>query len=1054
MAAPNLFGASGKSAAKTATAAPLKRPAGATVQPVDKQATNHALFVSTVNAVRGGKLTESQASTVLSAAGFPDSDNPFTNRDAPGVGGVAHAVAVPLGLSRSHNIATAARANAIALSQGTAPPLGAGTVGTGTGFIGQALSALGQEAVNSPGGGVAFAQHPVRTSQRIVKAVSESVTNPLTPAHIVNDILLGSALVGGVGAGVARGVAAKGAIREGLGARAAVTRSAAEGGSLLHSPHPGTATIYVPGKAPAGGGAGPHELGGVVSRPLSRNVAVREIIQKPRAARIQAKVAEAPRSPKTKAGRAVRRTFAAQTTVGRETRAAYRVQNAKDAALRNRASHAIHRLDGPEHTALSVAAVEGSVAFTDPAGAVSRHIGTHEHFAAVGGDETGAHALRTGDLKAAQAVLEKPTPRFLKALALTRQTSQETEGRLIAAGHLEPATAQGRKDAIAQIYGNAQADPEAFYFPLSKRYTHGPEPSVPGAYSPSPSAYGQGPPAQTIQGLHKEFTGESVAQGLIPQNTGATITDRSARVDRLLQAERSYANLWKIATPAKRSVYDIPIRDTKAIKDELRLFFHNLADALHASPDAALGLSQDELAALLSRIELKVDPGLGVGTKIPGAKWVDSRYLADLGETTVKGPIYSMLDAINNPIRTVDLYLRPAYILNLAGNLGMAGVTQGLHVVPSLRRAVLANSRDGHENVGIIDSLLGSSLSRSYSVDTGFLGNANHQLAEGWNAITDLYVRRSAFYHEAAQAGFRSPSEIHELLHAPRNTAKLEEVTRRANKNLVDYGSLTPLERNTIRRAIFFYPWVSRGTIWALRTMVENPGKTFTLAMLGQIGAEDAHKRLGEQASWEKQLGLIPVGPRQGDLQGVLNPSSVWTPTTAVQAGYTLADTAKGLLGLPHTGALGQTFTPGLTLATNVAAQGTQTGKGGIPGLVESTPFYRAAVAAGLIGSPSKTYPDTGVGAALGPLAIGGFAKRNINTEQTRKQAYRATTDKVAKVASDLQRLRDLNLITGPNAAQILRQAKRMSPAEVDHALSVLGTYISNADKAGVTPGG
>ncbi len=1020
--------------------------------PASSQESRRQLYLATVGHVRSGALTEGQASQILTTAGFPDKDNPFTNRDAPGVGQVVHDVAVPLGLSRSHNIQAGARANAVAMAQGVAPPVGAGTVGIGTGFIGQALGALGQEAVNSPGGGVVFGEHPVRTSQRITHAVASAVTNPLTPAHIVNDVLLGSALLGGVGAGISRGIAAKGALTEGLGARAAVNRSAAEGGSLLHTPHPGESTIYVPGKAPAGGGAGPHELGGVVIRPNSRNVAVRKLIQEPRAARIQAKVAKVPRSPTTKVGRGVRQTFAAQTTVGRETRAAYRVQNAKDAALRNRQSRAVHGLSAEEHAALSVAAVEGRVAFTDPAAAIGRHIDTHRHFINLGGDEEGNHIARINDLTAAQKVLERPSPKFLKALALTRQLSQETEGRLIAAQHLEPAVAQGRKDTIAQIYGNAQADKEAFYFPLSRRYTMGPEPTVPGAFSPKTGAYGAAPPSQSVQGLHQRFEGESVARGLIPTNVGATITDRSARVDRLLQAERTYRDLWRVATPAKRSVFDVPIRDTKQIRDELRLFFHDLADKIHASPDDALVANQQELDRLLQHLEAH---GLGdakTGARIDGVKWVDSRYLANLGEGAVRGPAEKVLDAINNPVRFFDLYARPAYILNLAGNLGMAGVTQGLHVVPSLRRAVLANGRDGAENTGIIDSLLGSSLSRSYSVDSGFLGNVNHQVAEAWNAITDLYVRRSAFYHEAAQAGFRSPSEIHDLLHNPARAQTLEAVTRRANKNLVDYGSLTPIEKNLIRRAIYFYPWVSRGTIWALRTMVENPGKTFALAQLGQIGAENAHKRLGDQAGWEKQLGLIPVGAPQGDLQGVLNPSSINTPGTAVQAGYTLADTAKGLIGLPHTGAFGQVLTPTLTLAENVSSQGTQTGKSGLLGLLESTPQYRALVAAGLTGTPSKTYPDTGIGPALGPLAAGGLYPRRINTEQTRKQAYKATTDKVAKVGLDLDRLVKLGIIGRDDANAMLRNAGTATPAELDSALSQLSTYISDAGKAGIAP--
>src|SRR5262249_54344211 len=136
-----------------------------------------------------------------------------------------------------------------------------------------------------------------------------------------------------------------------------------------------------------------------------------------------------------------------------------------------------------------------------------------------------------------------------------------------------------------------------------------------------------------------------------------------------------------------------------------------------------------------------------------------------------------------------------------------------------------------------------------------------------------------------------------------------------ANKNIVDYGSLTPVEQNEIRRIIYFYPWVSRGTIWALRTLVENPGKSFTLFQLGQIGAENAHRRLGRnQPAWVRQLGLVPVGGGQGDVVNTINPPSIWTYGPALQAGAAARDTLKSLAGLPQGGNLGNLITPGLTL--------------------------------------------------------------------------------------------------------------------------------------------
>jgi hypothetical protein len=471
-------------------------------------------------------------------------------------------------------------------------------------------------------------------------------------------------------------------------------------------------------------------------------------------------------------------------------------------------------------------------------------------------------------------------------------------------------------------------------------------------------------------------------------NVAASTADRAARVDRLLQTEKQYDQMWKVASPVKRSTYDIPIRDTKQIRTELRTFFRDLADHLHGSPDELAKLDQAELDALRKKLEANVSGG--IGKHVDGVRWVDRRYLADMGETNVRGPIEKLADAINNPIRTADIYTSPAYALNLVGNLGMAGITQGVKTFPALQRAVVANRADGEANTAVIDSVMGASQSRSYSVPTGVAHQANQRLAEGWNAITDLYSRRGAFYHEAGRAGFKTPEEINSLLHDPANRRKLVEVTRRANKNMVDFSSLTPLEQNTIRRLLFFYPWMSRGTLWALRTMVENPGKTFTLAQLAQVGAANAHKAFpGGLPSWADQQGLIPVGSQHGDLLKVINPSSINTYSTAAQAGRVIFNTAKGFAGFKTSAqsGLGGVLTPGAQLfAQSAGASPTGGSLPGIPGALENTPQGQLLRRAGVYGKPPASYPGTGAGDVYGPYLGHGAYPRDISASALHKQ--------------------------------------------------------------------
>lgn len=1161
------------------------------------QAAHRTLLLDTVAKVHGGQLDQKQGAQRLRAAGFPEHDNPFSNADAPGIGGVLHAVAKPLGLSRSANIEAADKT--LASYRQTHPGAAVfdvaalrrgGVVTPGTGIVAQLLGGLAQESINNPGGVAALVEHPVRTAKEVAHNVAATVEHPAR--HPANALLLGSAVVGGTGSVLGRAAGASRALRAGEGVGAAVRRPGYAGGSLLHAPEPGVSRIYIPGGRPesvaaprvvepkvtakaqarlaqleaehnkaldtvAAGMFGPIDraevarrnvsnakalrqqagvtragrpsgasgakaqllptvtkerraaaeqavqdaidanpdhpalaawrvrtdeidqlradfnrepaafskprtvsVGSVaegpseavtVERPLSRNMVVRELVQKPRNARLQKRLLEQPASPGTATVRALRGTFSPQTTFGRERRAELRVTNARQAALRVEQQRATGRLSRGEHAALSIVGVEGSNAFANPAEVVARHVATHQHFANLGGD-VAAHEARIADVKLARSPLENPSPRFKRAVALTRQLSLRTERDLIDSKLLDTGTARGRRDAIARIYGHEQAPPGSFFFPLSRRYTMEAPHGAPAGFQPRPSEYGMGPvqPGQHVQGLHQHFTGESVASGQIPVNVAATIADRSARVDRLLSAQRQYADLWRAASPTRRSTYDVPIRATRDVHTELRQFFGGLADHLHATPDEQLNLSAKEVDRLTGMLEANEHAGAGVGAHVPGVRWVDRRYLADLGETSPRGIVEKAADLVTNPVRTADLYLRPAYVLNLAGNLGMAGVTQGVRVFPSLRRAVIAARHDGQANTATIDSLMGASLSRSFAVGTGPLHAANQQLAEAWNALTDLYVRRSAFYHEAAKAGYSTPTEIERLLNGPQLHSKLVEVTRRANKNVVDY-SLTPVESQTIRRLIYFYPWVSRGTVWALRTLVEHPGKTFTLAQLGQVGAEHAHRQLGPLPAWANQLGLIPVGARHGDLQAVLNPSSVNTYATAVQAGAAAVDTAKALIGIPHGKSASGILTPAFTLAEQATGAGDTGGKSGLIGLLESLPQYQLARRLGVVDHPSKTYPDTGVGPALGPYSAGGAYKRNINVEELRKQAKTETGSSLGKLANDLQRAVELGMLTPQDAASTLAAARQAGDDAVKTAVRRLDVYLSRADKAGMT---
>jgi hypothetical protein len=99
---------------------------------------------------------------------------------------------------------------------------------------------------------------------------------------------------------------------------------------------------------------------------------------------------------------------------------------------------------------------------------------------------------------------------------------------------------------------------------------------------------------------------------------------------------------------------------------------------------------------------------------------------------------------------------------------------------------------------------------------------------------------------------------MNSLLFDPKYRADLNEVTRRANKALVEFDNLLPIEKNYLRHFIFVYPWVSRSAVWSLRTIMDHPTQVDLLSHLGRDAEADPIFK--NAPAWFKRTGYIPVG--------------------------------------------------------------------------------------------------------------------------------------------------------------------------------------------------
>src|SRR5262249_38421228 len=187
-----------------------------------------------------------------------------------------------------------------------------------------------------------------------------------------------------------------------------------------------------------------------------------------------------------------------------------------------------------------------------------------------------------------------------------------------------------------------------------------------------------------------------------------------------------------------------------------------------------------------------------LGTKLPGVRWVDRRYIKDLDAIGAQSEFGRLIDqTINRPARFAFIYAKPSYVLNKLGNWTMLAITEG-HLFPVVMHdARLAEDRLGAGLVAKIDAGVGTTRTGSYVARQSRIGKVDRAVIDWWQRATDQTERRAAFFGEARRAGYRSPQAWRELLESadPEIAAKRLEVFQRARKNIVDFDSLSPAEQ-------------------------------------------------------------------------------------------------------------------------------------------------------------------------------------------------------------------------------------------------------------------
>jgi hypothetical protein len=616
------------------------------------------------------------------------------------------------------------------------------------------------------------------------------------------------------------------------------------------------------------------------------------------------------------------------------------------------------------------------------------------------------HRQRIADLKLAEAALQNPSERFRRALELTRKVIAEQEELKIRELGLSPFTATARVAATGQVIRGEMSVPglgqpktdTAFYLPF---VPHGKRSKFGRDRGAAPAAqfgdFGV-PVPRNLPELTHVFEGRTIRAGNYRVDATNLAADAYGRTVRAVTVKNEYDTLLKASkkTEAEVGTYAVPIRTTAAVPDKLREILETIESG-RFSPKEAAALSDEELGLLHkalfpNRAELSRD-------EVKNVRWVDSR-LIDQRHLNVRagvGPGSKAASWINEPLRAMYLYLRPAYAVNFLGNGAMAVFEQGFYAPGNFAKALAMDRGWLPEPVAFaIDEAIGQGKARSYTAD--FV--ATKKLAEAWAHLTDLHWRRSALLHELAKLGYKRPEDIARVMldSADENLRRHRvEAVRRANKSMVEFDNLTWFERNTLRHIIFVYPWVSRSLVWSLRAIVNHPIKADLLVRMGEEAEQDAEWQevLSKAPDWFKRSGYFPVS-WEGGRPKVVNASSVNTFSILADLdglARWIAPEGKSVGRNPLHELLG----PAARFAADLTSEWGEGPLEAVQTTISDLPQVRAL--ARREPDPEKTEPSErplmipGLEAAYGPLLASGLWRRELDREALEADFWKEQTN-------------------------------------------------------------
>ena len=421
------------------------------------------------------------------------------------------------------------------------------------------------------------------------------------------------------------------------------------------------------------------------------------------------------------------------------------------------------------------------------------------------------------------------------------------------------------------------------------------------------------------QALRKAYEGAALRSGYFTFDVVKPTTQDLILASRISLVHRMREELIKAGNPLPVHVTDVAVKinPDKATPKEIELLLERMRqidseggkltqkDLSRIDPGLLDAAQRDIFPARLTEADgterdVRVLAAEIMNTQEPidNIVWVPHEWLkasgliprgtpgGTIGAVAAKQAGLMTIDMINDLQKAMILYLNPSYIpVNLAGNLVMNAMHQGVFTPINLWKGALAHQYLDVEHRVLMDNVMGNGLTAALQLKTG-PGQLVHSTLGHWiNLAVDLVPRRAAFLHEARRRGYKSRTAVRDLLdaalkHDEEARFQVEQIARQANDAIVDYERMSPMEREITSRLIFFYPWLKGATRYTLRFPLEHPAEAAALMLLGEHAKMIQDQRLGTTPFYADTaipaetgaLGLkVPYGPdivTLGDIVG------------------------------------------------------------------------------------------------------------------------------------------------------------------------------------------